>query len=62
MPLNDCIACNSPADDEYHWWDGEIERVWYLCADCCEFACDVVEVIANIETEVETWIHRNCGS
>ena len=61
--LPECVCCKSePADDEYHFYEDAIERVWYLCADCCEFACGVAEIIANVESEVEAWIHRNSAS
>ena len=54
-----CVSCQTVAMDEYHWFqdvDGEQHKVvWHLCEDHCEFACDVVELIANLEEEVEAW-------
>lgn len=57
MPLTyRCVCCRAhPADDEYGWYSGDKLVVWKLCGDCCEFACDVVEVIANIEEEMVRW-------
>ena len=55
------LNCNSPATDEYHFYQEvealgrEFEVVWMLCEKCCEFACDVVECISNLEWEVEAW-------
>lgn len=39
-----CIACQLPAEDEYHWYtdDGQ-EIVWRLCEGHCEFALEVSE-------------------
>ena len=51
-----CIACKSDcADDEYHWFEDGIEHIWQLCGGCCEFACEMVELFANIETEIGEW-------
>lgn len=58
MPLAyRCVCCRTyPADDEYHWWSGDGEVVWKLCGGCCEFACDVVEIISNLESEIARWL------
>ena len=51
--------CNRPAEDEYHFSQyvpalgREIECVWMLCEECCEFAVSVVECISNLEEAVE---------
>lgn len=61
MPLMyRCVCCRvHPADDEYHWYtDAGDKVVWKLCADCCEFACEMVELISNLESEVEEWIQN----
>ena len=63
MALLDCVCCQAPADDEYHYWEtitaygetADVEVVWLLCEECCEFAVDVVESITYIEEEVERW-------
>lgn len=44
------------AEDEYHWFlDDGTEIVWKLCGECCDFAVEMVELVSNLETEVETW-------
>lgn len=51
-----CHSCQKgPADDEYHFFVDGREVVWKLCGDCCEFACDMVELFSNLEAEMETW-------
>lgn len=58
MPiLYKCVCCRKyPSEDEYHWFTDEgREVVWKLCGDCCEFACDMVELFSNLETEMELW-------
>ena len=53
------LNCNTPATDEYHFYQyvpalgGEYRVVWMLCDSCCEFACDVVECISNLDNEEE---------
>ena len=57
------LNCNQIADDEYHFYqyvpalNREMEVTWLLCEKCCEFACDVVECVSNLdnEQERETW-------
>lgn len=55
-----CICCHKPSVDEYHWYteddDGRQKIIWHLCDECCEFAIEVSEVMANIEEEIEAWI------
>ena len=53
------LNCNSPADDEYHFYQHvpalgrEFEVVWMLCEKCCEFAESVVECVSNLDNEEE---------
>lgn len=53
------LNCNLPAEDEYHFYEYvpalgyEFEVVWMLCDKCCEFACDVVECISELDNEEE---------
>lgn len=54
-----CVCCHTVATDEYHWFlDSGDEIVWKLCGDCCEFACDMVELFTHIETEMESWVRK----
>jgi hypothetical protein len=57
-----CVCCHKPAEDEYHWLHedkhGRHEIVWYLCEDCCEFAIEVTECVANLEEELASWISQ----
>jgi hypothetical protein len=57
MPLRySCVCCRNLADEEYSWYTDSGKLVtWMLCAECCDFAIDVVEVISNLDEEVEKW-------
>ena len=54
-----CFSCHAPADDEYHFYqyvpriNKEVEVVWELCGECCEFAYSVVESISELDNEKE---------
>ena len=62
------LNCNSPADDEYTFYQyvpalgTEFPVTWKLCADHCTFAIDVVETVSNLESEVEAWIRSQSGN
>lgn len=52
-----CVCCHTVATEEYHWYhDSGQEIVWRLCGECCDFAVEMVELLANIEEEMEIWV------